>query len=56
MDREYFIITGYCLVWEHYQAITAAYPLRRPWPDVLPRCRQKTDTVHSTTSLSDNAA
>lgn len=29
MDRDDFIITVYCLVCEHYQAIKAAYPLRR---------------------------
>lgn len=28
MDRDTFIITVYCLVGEHYQAITAQYPLR----------------------------
>jgi hypothetical protein len=29
VDRDDFIITVYCLVCEHYQAIKAAYPLRR---------------------------
>ncbi len=29
MDRDDFIITVYCLVCDHYQAITAAHPLRR---------------------------
>ena len=29
MDRDNFIITVYCLVCDHYQAITAAYPVRR---------------------------
>lgn len=29
MDRDEFIITVYCLVCEHYQAIKATYPLGR---------------------------
>lgn len=29
MDRDEFIITGYCLVCEHYQVIKTTYPLRR---------------------------
>lgn len=29
MDRDYFIITVYCLVCEHYRVIAADYPLRR---------------------------
>lgn len=29
MDRDEFIITVYCLVCEHYRAITDRYPLRR---------------------------
>jgi hypothetical protein len=28
MDRDTFIITVYCLVEEHYQALTASYPIR----------------------------
>jgi len=29
MDRDHFIITVYCLVCEHYQAIKARYHIRR---------------------------
>jgi len=29
MDRDHFIITVYCLVCEHYQAIKHTFPLRR---------------------------